>query len=144
MTGPDRVAALDRLHDALDRVGSSPGRPVSAHLDPALTEAAKAAVALGLADSVSALTGDALYRQLRNLALGAALDEYFDEYPEDRPSAAEVAHHIATVRRLPMASRPDLLSLLERLAARLGQDVHPENLLMAAKGHLAMLDSPAA
>lgn len=135
---------LDKLHDALDRVGDGPGRPVSAHLDPALTEAAKAAVALGLADSVSALTGDAMYLELRRLALGAALEEYFERYPEDRPSVAEVTHHLAVVRKLPIADRPDLMAVLEAIAVALGQDIHPEDLLIAARGHFAMQGVSAA
>ncbi|MGH3564619.1 MAG: hypothetical protein ACRDRH_01020 [Pseudonocardia sp.] len=135
---------LDRLHDALDRVGEGPGRPVSAHLDPALTEAAKAAVAMGLADSVSALTGDALYLELRRLALGAALEEHYERYPEDRPSVAEVAHRMAVVRKLPIADRPNLLTLLEDMADALGQNVHPEDLLTATIGHLAISGKPAA
>lgn len=135
---------LDRLHDALDRVGEGPGRPVSAHLDPALTEAAKAAVAMGLADSVSALTGDALYLELRRLALGAALEEHYERYPEDCPSVAEVAHRMAVVRKLPIADRPDLLTLLEDMADALGQDVHPEDVLMATIGHVAISGESAA
>ncbi len=138
------MSALDDLHQALDRVGTRPGRPVSAHLDPALTEAAKAAVALGLADSVSALTGESLHQELRRLAFGAALEEYFEEFPEQRPSVAAVAYALATARGLPMTGRPDLMSLLEQMADALGQDVHPEDLLMATTGHLALNGRPAA
>jgi len=125
-------------------MGEKPGRPVSAHLDPALTEAAKAAVAMGLADSVSALTGEALYRELRALALGAALDEYDEQYPEDRPSVAEIAHRLAVVRRRPVAERPELMTVLESMAEVLSQDVHPEDLLFATEGHLALQDRTVA
>lgn len=138
------IDLLDRLHDALGRVGEGPGRPVSAHLDPALTEAAKAAVALGLADSVSALTGDALYLELRRLALGAALEGYYERYPEDRPSAAEVALHMATVRRNPLADDLDLPAALDEMAAVLGPDVDPQTLLTATVGHLKIRRGSAA
>lgn len=58
------------LLGALERTGDQPGRTVSAHLDPILNEAAKAAVALGLAEPVSAFTGKAL--QAGASAAGAA------------------------------------------------------------------------
>ncbi len=79
------VPVVDDLLDALDHVGTRPGRSVSAHLDPALGEAAKVAVALGLTESVSALTGSALHAELKRLALRAALDEHYAERPADRP-----------------------------------------------------------
>jgi len=67
------VAQLANLLDALGRIGDQPGRPVSAHLDPALDDAARAAVALGLTESVSALTRTALDAELRRLALRVTL-----------------------------------------------------------------------
>lgn len=140
----DLAAELDRLHDALDRVGTSPGRPVSAHLDPALTDAAKAAVALGLADSVSALTGEALHRELRRFALRCSLEDYYTEYPQDRPSAAEVALHIAAVRGNPLADDPDLPAALDEMAAALGPEIDPQTLLTATVGHLRIRRGSAA
>lgn len=138
------MAALDDLHRALARVGTAAGRPVSAHLDPALTEAAKAAVALGFADSVSALTGDALHSELRRIALRCALEEYYEEHPDDRPSVAEVAHYAAKARRHPLADDPELMPALQQMAAALGADVDPEILLTATVGHLALRRGSAA
>ncbi|MDQ3430881.1 MAG: hypothetical protein M3467_01400, partial [Actinomycetota bacterium] len=79
------MAQLADLLDALEHVGDQPGRPVSAHLDPALNDAAKAAVALGLTESVSALTGAALGAELRRLALRVTLDAHYARRPDDRP-----------------------------------------------------------
>jgi hypothetical protein len=138
------MASVDHLLDALDRVGTEPRRPVSAHLDPALGEAAKAAVALGLTDSVSALTGAALHTELRRLALRAVLDEHYAKHPSDKPSAAEVALFLARARRLAAASdEAKLFGVLRGLERALGEDVDPETLLAAAVGHFALDDSAA-
>lgn len=136
------MATVDDLLDALDRVGSQPGRPVSAHLDPALNAAAKVAVSLGLADSVSGLTEDALRVQLRRLALRAALDAHYAERPSDRPSVVDVALFLATVRKLPAADHPALRGVLTELAEAMGE-ADPDTLLAAAVGHLAITGSAA-
>ena len=134
---------LDGLLDALDRVGEQPGRPVSAHLDPALNAAAKAAVALGLASSVSGLTGDALLAELRRLALRASLDAHYREQPDDRPDTAEVALFIAQARTLAAADRDDLADALRAMHAAMGPDVDPETLLAATVAHLTVGGSAA-
>lgn len=137
------MAELNDLLEALDRVGRQPGRPVSAHLDPALTAAAKVAVALGLTDSVSALTGHALHAELHRLALRGALDEMYLQRPDDRPSAAEVAQFLATARRLPVVDRPELPTTLQKMAEAMGPDVDPDVLLAATVGHLMISGSAA-
>ncbi|MGH4014110.1 MAG: hypothetical protein ACRDSL_09315 [Pseudonocardiaceae bacterium] len=137
------MAELADLLDALDRTGDQPGRPVSAHLDPALNDAAKTAVALGLAESVSALTGAALHAELRRLALRAVLDAHYARRPDDRPHVAEVALFLATVRKLPVADCAELPAVLRGMADVLGADVDPETLLAATVGHLAIRGSAA-
>ncbi len=91
------MAQLADLLDALGRIGDQPGRPVSAHLDPALDDAARAAVALGLTESVSALTRTALDAELRRLALRVTLGAPYTRRPDDRPHVAEVALFLAAV-----------------------------------------------
>jgi len=137
------MAELTDLLDALERVGDQPGRPVSAHLDPALNEAAKAAVALGLTESVSALTGAALHAELRRLALRGVLDAHYAQRPDDRPHVAEVARYLAAARKLPVADRPDLPKVLYEMADVMGADIDPETLLAATVGHLAISGSAA-
>ncbi len=137
------MTQLADLLDALDRTGNQPGRPVSAHLDPALNEAAKAAVALGLAESVSALTGAALHAELRRLALRAVLNAHYAQRPQDRPHVAEVAMFLAQARRLPIAGRAELSAVLHALADAMGADVDPETLLAATVGHLTIGGSAA-
>lgn len=137
------MAELADLLDALERMGDQPGRPVSAHLDPALNEAAKAAVALGLTESVSALTGAALHAELRRLALRGFLDAHYARRPDDRPHVAEVARFLAVARKLPVADRPDLPTVLHAMADVMGADVDPETLLAATVGHLAISESAA-
>jgi hypothetical protein len=137
------MAQLADLLDALEHVGDKPGRPVSAHLDPALNDAAKAAVALGLTESVSALTGTALGAELRRLALRVTLDAHYSRRPDDRPHVAEVALFLAAARKLPVADRPDLPTILRGMAEVMGADVDPETLLAATVGHLAISGSAA-
>lgn len=137
------MAELVDLLDALERIDDQPGRPVSAHLDPALNEAAKAAVALGLTESVSALAGAALHAELRRLALRAVLDAHYARRPDDRPHVAEVAQFLAAARKLPVVDRPDLPTVLRAMAEAMGADVDPETLLAAAVGHLAISGSAA-
>lgn len=138
------MADVDTLLEALDRVGALPGRSVSAHLDPALADAAKVAVALGLSESVSALTGSALHAELRRLTLRATLDAHYAERPTDRPSAADVALFLATTRKLAVVDdQPTLPTILRDMAEAMGLDVDPEALLAAAVGHLALRGSAA-
>ena len=108
-----------------------------------LNEAAKAAVALGLTDSVSAFTGMALQAELRRLALRATLDDHYAGRPDDRPSVAKVALFLAAARKLPVANRLDLPAALHAMADVLGRDVDPETLLAATVGHLAISGSAA-
>lgn len=139
----DMSGRVDDLLDALDRVGDQPGRPVSAHLDPALNDAAKAAVALGLATSVSGLTGQALLTELRRLALRAALDAHYTDQPGDRPDVAEVAAFMARARRLQIADREDLADVLATVRDAMGPDVDAESLLAATAAHLTITGSAA-
>ncbi|MGH8932860.1 MAG: hypothetical protein ACRDZO_20125 [Egibacteraceae bacterium] len=137
------MAELEDLLDALGAVGAQAGRPVSAHLDPALGRAAKAAVALGLAGSVSALTGTALHSELRRLALRASLDAHYALRPEDRPRAAEVALFLARARKLQVANRQDLPVVLRAMEDAMGPDVDPDTLLAATVAHLTVTGSAA-
>jgi hypothetical protein len=137
------MPALDDLINALDRVGTKPGRAVSAHLDPALNDAAKAAVAAGLATSVSGLTGDALLAELRRLALRATLDTHYHRHPDDRPDPVEVATFIAQARHLDVAEHDDLHDALVHMRDAMGDDVDPETLLAATAAHLAVAGSAA-
>lgn len=134
---------LDDLLAALDRVGTQPGRPVSAHLDPALNDAAKAAVKLGLATSVSGLTGDALLAELRRLALRATLEAHYEDHPGDRPDPVEVAQFLAEARRLDIAQRDDLVDALRAMHDAMDPTVDPEILLAATAAHLAISGSAA-
>jgi hypothetical protein len=116
---------------------------VSAHLDPAVNEAAKAAVALGLTDSVSALTGDALVAELRRLALRAALDAHYHEHPSDRPEVAEVALYLAQARGLVVTERDDLPDALRAMSAAMGDASQAEALLAATAAHLEVSEAVA-
>jgi hypothetical protein len=107
--------------------------------------AAKAAVDHGLARSLTELIVDALRDRLvvlanedRDLAdraeVRAALDEHYAEYPEARPSLAEVAFAGAQIYGHPAAEHPDLI---DQAVADLGQDAHFEDVLHWVRGALA-------
>lgn len=115
----------------------------SRHISIRHSTAAKTVVALGLAESVSALTGTALHAELRRLAFRAVLDAHYDQRPDDRPHIAEVALFLAKARKLPFAGRADLSSVLRALADAMGSDVDPETLLAATVRHLATGGSAA-
>lgn len=81
--------------------------------------------------------------ELRRLALRGALDAHYARRPDDRPHVAEVALFLATVRKLPVADRPDLPKVLYEMADVMGAEVDPETLLAATVGHLAISGSSA-
>lgn len=69
----------------------------------------------------------------------AALDEHYEDHPDDRPSLAEVALHLAHARSLEVASREDLPDALHRMQAAMDGVDDAETLLAATAAHLSLL-----
>lgn len=123
----------------------------SVRLPEDLQQAAKAAVDHGLARSLTELLVDGLRDRLVALAnedqdladraaVKAALEEHYAEYPEVRPTLAEVAMAGALLDGHPAVGHPDLI---ERAVADLGEDAHFEDVLHWVLGALAS-KKPAA
>ena len=114
----DRLEALDRIGELLDApVGNTTN--TSMRLPDTLREAAALAVAfLDIAPSATTLTSDALRHALETAVIGAGLDAYFAEYPDARPTLAQVALALAQQDGSPLADDPEAL---ERAAAEVQQ-----------------------
>lgn len=118
----DRLAALDRIIELLD-APEGPTTNTSMRLPDTLREAAALAVgALDIAPSATSLTSDALRRALETAVIGAGLDAYFAQYPDSRPTLAQVALALAQQDGSPLADEPEAL---ERAAAEV-QKIRPE------------------
>jgi hypothetical protein len=89
---------------------------------------------MGLAGSITELTVRGLRDKLDAIANHAVLEEHFRQYPEARPSLAEVALAGAYIDGNPLKDRPELI---ERAAARivsLMDDPSPDDVLVYAAG----------
>ncbi|HEU5151036.1 MAG TPA: hypothetical protein VFU19_11090 [Iamia sp.] len=117
----------------------------SVRLPEELQRAARAAVESGMARSLTELIVDGLRERLVALATEkeqytdkvaarAALEEYYEMYPEARPTLAQVAMAGAELDDHPALHHPDLI---DKAIADLGEDAHPEDVLAWVKGVLA-------
>ncbi len=116
----------------------------SVRLPEELQRAARVAVENGLARSLTELIVDGLRDRLVALATEseqymsdaearAGLEAYFEEFPEARPTLAEVAMAGAEMDDHPAFHHPELI---DRAVADLGEDAHPEDVLAWVKGVL--------
>lgn len=115
-------------------------------------QAAKAAVDHGLARSLTELVVDGLRDRLVALAtedhslaeraeVKAALEKHDTEYPEARPSLAELAMAGPELDGHPAANHPELI---DRAVADLGEDAHFEDVLHWVRGALASRSGAAS
>ena len=111
-----------------ETVGTSVRIPID------LRDAAAIAAELGLADSITELTVHGLRDKLDAVANRAILEEHYRQYPEARPTLAEVALAGAYIDGNPLKDRPDLI---ERAAAEIlavNDDPDPDDVLHYAAG----------
>jgi hypothetical protein len=111
-----------------ETVGTSVRIPID------LRDAAAIAAELGLADSITELTVRGLRDKLDAIANRAILEEHYRQYPEARPTLAEVALAGAYIDGNPLKDRPDLI---ERAAAEIlavNDDPDPDDVLHYAAG----------
>jgi hypothetical protein len=111
-----------------ETVGTSVRIPID------LRDAAAIAAELGLADSITELTVRGLRDKLDAVANRAILEEHYRQYPEARPTLAEVALAGAYIDGNPLKDRPDLI---ERAAAEIlavNDDPDPDDVLHYAAG----------
>lgn len=135
---PQLSSPEERLFDALERLGSGDqgSRSTSLRVPQPLHDALTAAVALGFEDSFNGAAGASIEAAVRDFAKDVALRLHYEEYPEDRPSRAEVA--AARVRGTddPLADRQDLLVRAEQWLSERGREVSVETVLAVADSWL--------
>lgn len=120
-----------------ETVGTSVRIPID------LRDAAAIAAELGLAESITELTVRGLRDKLDAIVNRAVLEEHFRQYPEARPTLAEVALAGAELDDNPLRYRPELI---ERAAAEITavmDDPSPDDVLTFAAGFAAGLAAAA-
>jgi hypothetical protein len=121
-----------------ETVGTSVRMPID------LRDAAAIAADLGLAGSITELTVRGLRDRLDAIAQRAALDEHYRQYPEARPTLAEVALAGAYIDGNPLKERPDLIEQAASEVLALKEDPTPDDVLMYAAGLAKGLEAAAA
>lgn len=112
---------IDRINELLDSTDPETVN-TSMRIPSALREAAALAVSeLDVAPSTTILTANALRAMLEAAVMQAVLDRHFEEYPEARPTLADLAIAAAEIDGHPLADRPEVI----RQAATQVQQRHP-------------------
>lgn len=124
---------LSRLLDLLDSsdeetVGTSMRLPAN------LRDAAAVAAEMGLAASATDLTVQGLRNVLEAFANLAVLEEHYQQYPEARPSLAEVALAGAQQDGHWLAERPELIDRAAKEIVDVFDDPSPDDVLIYAAG----------
>lgn len=105
----ERLEALDEIIELLD-APEGPTANTSMRLPDNLRKAVALAVgALDLAPSTTAFTAEAMRTALDRAVMQAGLDAFFDQYPEARPTLAEVTLARAQQDGLPIADEPGVI-----------------------------------
>lgn len=130
--------AQRQLFGALERLDSGDGGSASTSLrvPRPLHDALTAAVALGLDDSFNGAAGASIEAAVRAFAKDLALRLHYEEYPEDRPTRAEVAAARLRGTADPLASREDLLVKAEEWLTERGREVSVETVMAVAQAWL--------
>lgn len=128
-----REEAIDRINELL-RSADPQTANTSMRFPRALREAAALAVSeLGVAPSTTAMAADALRNVLEGAVMLAALELHYEEYPEARPTLADLALAAAELDGNPLAQEPELI---RRSAAEVQQrhpDAAPDDVLLWAE-----------
>lgn len=125
--------AVDRLW-ALLRSSDDTTTNTSMRIPRTLRDAAQLAVReFGVADSTTALTADALRTMLEAVAMRASLEAHYEEYPQTRPTLAQVAVAAARLDRHPLADRPDVLTAAARQVVLRRPDADADDVLLWAE-----------
>lgn len=115
-----------KLSELLDLLDQPDGEAVgtSIRIPANLRQAAVLAAELGFADSTSEITVEGLRERLTWSANQLILEQHFQEFPQARPSLAEVALATAELDDSPLRYRPDLIerAATEVCAVKAGAD----------------------
>jgi hypothetical protein len=125
--------AIDRINELLDSTDPETIN-TSMRIPKALREAAALAVEhLGVAPSTTILTANALRTMLEGAVVMAVLERHFQEYPEARPSLAELATATAVIHGHPLAQQPELIDRAADEIQKRHADASPEDVLLWAE-----------
>lgn len=125
--------AIDRINELLGSTDLETAN-TSMRIPKALREAAALAVnELDVAPSTTILTSNALRMFLEGTVVLAALELHFEEYPEARPTLAELAVVAAEWDDNPLAQRPELLRQYAEEIVQRHPDAEPEDVLLWAE-----------
>lgn len=104
----------------------------STRLPTILHDAVRVAVALGMDTSANDATNQALRDRVDSFALRLALDEHFREYPEARPSLAQVAIAAARLDGDPLGEEVELVTQAAEEIIERSPDAKPDDVLIYA------------
>ena len=130
---PADYTTIDRINELLDSTDPETVN-TSMRIPKPLREAAALAVSeLGVAPSATVLAANALRTLLEAVVVEAVLERHFEEYPELRPTLADLAIAAAEIDGHPLAEQPELI---RRAAAEIEPrhpDAYPEDVLLWAE-----------
>jgi hypothetical protein len=136
----DAIARINELLDSTDPETLN----TSMRIPKALRDAAAIAVSeLGVAPSTTILTSNALRSMLEGAVVLAALERHFEEYPELRPTLADLAVAAAEMDGHPLAGQPELLRRSAGQVQRRHPDATPEDVLLWAEAVQSCAESAA-
>ena len=125
--------AIDRINGLLSSTDPETAN-TSMRIPKALREAAAIAVSeLGVAPSTTSLTSNALRMFLEGTVVLAALELHYEEYPDTRPTLADLALVAAEWAESPLAQRPELLRRYAEEIAQRHPNAEPEDVLLWAE-----------
>jgi hypothetical protein len=128
-----REETIDRINELLGSTDPETAN-TSMRIPKALREAAALAVSeLGVAPSTTILTSNALRTFLEGTVVLAALELHYEEYPDTRPTLADLALVAAEWAESPLAQRPDLLRRYAEEIAQRHPNAEPEDVLLWAE-----------
>ena len=125
--------AIDRINELLGSTDPETAN-TSMRIPKALREAAALAVnELGVAPSTTVLAANALRNMLEGTVALAALELHFEQYPEARPTLADLAVVAAEWDDSPLAQRPELLRRYAEEIVQRHPRAEPEDVLLWAE-----------
>lgn len=124
---------FDRFMELL-RSAETATAGTSVRLPDNLRQAAALAADMGLAGSLTELTVKGLRDVLEAISWRLALDEHYRQYPQARPSLAEVAKAAAAIDSNPIANEPQLIERAASWVAEHRPDGDADDVLWLATG----------
>lgn len=126
----------DRLTKLLDLLDQADDETVgtSVRLPANLRAAAALATQMGMVVSVTDLTVQGIRDTLEAFAQRAVLEAHYQEYPEARPTLAQVALAGAELDGNPLAEKPDLVHRAAAEIVEIKPAASPDDVLVYAAG----------